>query len=70
MATFVRDESAGDDEEQAWRKCWVCGVNVYRAKDKYQADMAPEDAWVEVNFGSGVVVSWAMAPLTTVRGQV
>lgn len=55
MATFVRDDEVSGKEE-AWRKCWVCGVKVYRAKERYQADMAPVDEWVEVDFGSGVVV--------------
>lgn len=56
MSTFLH-EGEDTDRKEAWRKCWVCDIKVYRTTDKKESDMAPSECWVEVDFNSGVVVS-------------
>lgn len=52
-----KDEDRDPADEPSWRKCLVCGVRVYEAKGKKKEDTAPENAWVTVDFSSGVLVS-------------
>lgn len=51
LATFE------DDGDGSWRKCWVCSVQVYRVTSKHAGDIAPTDAWVDIELGNGVLVS-------------
>ncbi|GMK59142.1 hypothetical protein CspeluHIS016_0701570 [Cutaneotrichosporon spelunceum] len=45
---------------EAWRKCWVCGVYVYLARDRAPSDVAPSDVWVQVDMADGVLYGEAL----------
>ncbi|CAK9782843.1 hypothetical protein CC85DRAFT_312743 [Cutaneotrichosporon oleaginosum] len=45
---------------EAWRKCWVCGVRVYLARNRAPSDLAPKDVWVDVDFADGVLYGEAL----------
>ncbi|EKD02413.1 hypothetical protein A1Q2_03305 [Trichosporon asahii var. asahii CBS 8904] len=55
-----KDEDRDPADEPSWRKCLVCGVRVYEAKGKKKEDTAPENAWVTVDFSSGVLFGEAL----------
>lgn len=57
------DEERDPADEPSWRKCLVCGVRVYESKGRKKEDTAPENAWVTVDFSSGVLVSYHVSSL-------
>lgn len=54
------EPAASGPASEAWRKCWVCGVRVYLARDRAPSDMAPSDVWVKADFADGVLVRCAL----------